>query len=60
MGFLTKPRPSGTTFKKAVERTREALEEAQERADTVDDWIQIASGWQQLVSELNPREGDDG
>jgi hypothetical protein len=47
-------KPEKTTFRKAVERTREALEEAESRASTTEEWINIASAWEVLVTELNP------
>ena len=57
MGFFG-PKKQKTSFRTAVERTRAALEEADSRASTTEEWINISSAWEVLVTELNPAMTD--
>ncbi len=54
MGLFGPKKPKPTTFRKAVEKTAEALARLEANAVTPEELKNVSDGWLALASELNP------
>ena len=54
MGLFGPKKPKPTTFRKAVEKTAEALARLEANAVTPEELKNVSDGWLALATELNP------
>ena len=58
MGLFGPSKPKPVTFKKAVQKTAEALARLEANAVTPEELRYVADGWLALATELNPMMAD--